>query len=258
MKLSACMIMRDAAADIADSLESVRDGADEIVVVDTGSRDESMEIARRYTDKVFSFEWGEDFAAARNFCLDRATGDWVIFLDSDEFLTRETRGNLRRLTEALDAQGIFRVMVRRENVDECNLPVDADGDFSLRLFRNDGKHRYRDPIHEFLDYSGEGEDPYAVLAPYDLMIHHRGYAPDRVAGKMERNSRMLDRMEAEGKEKLFLEYYRSGTYFYERDYGKTLASVEKVISSGRIPGEDAFGIWRLWLNALRKANSPEV
>ena len=252
MKISACVIMRDAAVDIADCLESVRDGVDEIVVVDTGSADDSVEIARRFTGKVFSFAWKEDFSAARNFCLDRAEGDWIVFLDSDEFLARGTRENLRRMVTAIDDQGFDKAMVYRENVDDCNLPVDMDGDFSLRIFRNGKERRYRDPIHEYLSYSGTGEDRGTVVSPDDLRILHRGYAPARVQGKFDRNARMLREMQTEGGQKTYMDYYFSGVYFREREYEKAAQCMERVIAEEKLPWEEPYSLWRLWLDALRK------
>ena len=94
MKLSACYIVKDAANALGKSLQSLRDSVDEIIVVDTGSVDASMETARQAGAKVYSYSWQDDFAAARNFALGKAGGDWIVFLDADEYLSPETADNL--------------------------------------------------------------------------------------------------------------------------------------------------------------------
>ena len=95
MKLSACYIVKDAAAVLKKSLESLKDNVDEIIVVDTGSVDASIEIAQQAGAKVYSYSWQDDFAAVRNFALGKAGGDWIVFLDADEYFNPETAGNLR-------------------------------------------------------------------------------------------------------------------------------------------------------------------
>ena len=88
MKISACYIVKNEAANLPRSLASLGDAWDELVVVDTGSTDETVAIATRAGARVLHYTWQDDFAAARNFALDHATGDWVIFLDADEYFAR--------------------------------------------------------------------------------------------------------------------------------------------------------------------------
>ncbi len=251
MKLSACMIMRDAEQDLPDALGSLAGNADEIVVVDTGSSDGSVEAARRYTDKVYSFPWQEDFAAARNYCMDRATGDWIFFLDSDEYLTRETRGNLRRLMAGIAAQGLDYAEVRRENVDENHERLPREGDFALRLFRRDPKRRYRDPIHEYLVCDGEEKPGKCMIPPRELCIHHKGYSPARIHEKYLRNVRILERMQERGEKKRFRDYYLAGLYFSEKEYAKALPHARRAVEEGDLPDYDSFTPWRIWFDCLK-------
>jgi len=258
MRLSACMIMRDAEKDLPDALGSLAGNVDEIVVVDTGSEDGSVGLARRYTDKVYSFPWQEDFAAARNFCMDKATGDWIFFLDSDEYVTEETRGNLRRIAESLDAQGYELVDVRRENVDENHVLLQRPGDFAMRLFRKDGNRRYCGPIHEYLACDGKPKS--GAVSPKDLCICHKGYSPSRVHGKYLRNVRMLEGMEARGQQHKFQDYYLAGLYFSEKEFEKALPHAQRAVETGALPEFDSFGSWRIWhacLEALEKSEAEQ-
>ena len=83
--ISVCVIAKNEADVLGRCLESVK-GLDEIVVVDTGSTDNTKEIAKRYTDNVYDFVWCDDFSKARNFAIEQCTSDWILILDADEYL----------------------------------------------------------------------------------------------------------------------------------------------------------------------------
>src|SRR5437660_1581456 len=89
-RLSVAMIVRSCAAELAATLRSVRDLADEIVVLDTGSTDGTREVASQCGARVFQQPWADDFAAARNACLAHASGEWVLWLDAGETLPAES------------------------------------------------------------------------------------------------------------------------------------------------------------------------
>lgn len=89
MKFSLCMIVRDEEDVLARCLSSAAGLFSEIVIVDTGSRDRTREIALRFTDKVYGFEWIDDFAAARNYAFSKATGDYLMWLDADDVIEGE-------------------------------------------------------------------------------------------------------------------------------------------------------------------------
>jgi glycosyltransferase involved in cell wall biosynthesis len=95
-RISAAMIVRDEEAVLEDCLRSIRDEVDEIVVTDTGSRDQSRDIAAGFGARVLERPWDDDFSAARNHSLDAVTGDWILYIDADERLDAPRRGTLRR------------------------------------------------------------------------------------------------------------------------------------------------------------------
>lgn len=106
-RISLCLIVKDEAAYLARAIESSRAAADEIIVVDTGSRDDSPAIARRLGAKVFHFRWRGNFSAARNFALEQAAGEWILFLDADEEFARGDAQKLREIVAATDVEGYF-------------------------------------------------------------------------------------------------------------------------------------------------------
>ena len=144
--ISMALIVRNAAATLDRCLSSLAGQVDEIVVVDTGSTDDTRAIARRYTDCVFDFPWVDDFSAARQFAFDQATGEWVGWQDADEVLVGA--GQLRGIVAGL-APDINQVQWR------TLLGRDAFGQPLLiywreRLVRNDGRHHWRGAVHENL------------------------------------------------------------------------------------------------------------
>ncbi len=100
LPVSVCMIAKNEDNHIEECLKRLRPCKFEVVVVDTGSVDRTIEIAQKYTDKVFHFSWCDDFSAARNFSIQQASNDWVLVIDCDEYLENV---NLAELEESLDA-----------------------------------------------------------------------------------------------------------------------------------------------------------
>ncbi len=103
--LSICMIVRDEEDTLARCLNCVKTLADEIIVVDTGSVDKTLEIARKFTKKIYRFKWNDDFSAARNYAFSKASCDFVMWLDADDVITDENA----ELIKALIKDGGFDV-----------------------------------------------------------------------------------------------------------------------------------------------------
>ena len=94
MKISAVYIAKNEANNIARSLDSIKEAVDELILVDTGSTDETVNIFKSYVGNVFYQEWQDDFSAPRNLALSKTTGDWIIVLDADESFSQDTRQNI--------------------------------------------------------------------------------------------------------------------------------------------------------------------
>src|SRR5690554_6641792 len=102
-KISLCMIVKNEEEVLAQCLDSVKDICDEIIIADTGSTDRTKEIAGKYTDKIYDFEWIDDFSAARNFAFSKATMDYILWLDADDVLLGEDQEKLKKLKKELTA-----------------------------------------------------------------------------------------------------------------------------------------------------------
>ncbi len=143
MKLSAALIVKNEKDHIRDVLSSLA-GVDEIVVVDTGSQDNTVELAQAFTDKVFTdYEWNDDFAAARNHARLKCTGDWILSIDADEILESGGIEKIRAIiAAATPAQWHFSVLMTAKGTGAIhNLP---------RIFRNDGSVEWLGIAHETL------------------------------------------------------------------------------------------------------------
>ena len=138
-RLSLCMIVRDEQANISKALDSLTGIVDEIIVVDTGSKDETKEIVRKFNAKIIDIDWEDDFSKARNAGLRHATGDYILCLDADEYIDPRERIKLALLKMTLpSARDVaFRVKIDMEDTDEemsaYRLPSTIQPDYPVRL-----------------------------------------------------------------------------------------------------------------------------
>ena len=140
------MIARDEEESIGRCLASVKSVADEIIVVDTGSKDKTVKIAREHGAQIIDFPWIDDFSAARNAGLEKAQGEWILFLDADEELVAE---DIPKLREALNQEAFpAHFMTLVSLTDEGDDKLEESTFPSLRLFKNLPEHRFTGQIHE--------------------------------------------------------------------------------------------------------------
>ena len=99
--LSLCMIIKDEELVLDRCLKSIYDAVDEIIIVDTGSTDNSKNICKNYTENIYDYIWNDDFSAARNFSFEKATKDYILWLDADEIIDEENKEKLLNLKQVL-------------------------------------------------------------------------------------------------------------------------------------------------------------
>ena len=208
--ISLCMITRNEEQFLPRCLRSVQGMVDEIVLVDTGSVDRTIGIAKSFAARIYHFEWIDDFSAARNFSLSKAIGDWIFSLDADEIISERDHIHLRNLTRATADRYTAYAMVTRNYTSNSNqfgwvansgryrgeeagsgwIPTEK-----VRLFPNHSRIRYEYPVHEMVEPSlhREGLEVQACSIP----IHHYGVLSEiNNFKKMQAYYRM-------GKDKLF-------------------------------------------------------
>jgi len=171
--LSLCMIARNEAKNLATCLESVRGVVDEIVLVDTGSTDETVAVAARYGARIFRFQWVDDFSAARNEAVKHARGEWILALDADEALTPDAGRKIRGLlTDTTHVAFLLNIRSPLKDSRGQSAVVNA----WPRLFRNRPQIRYEGRVHEQLSPSIARLG--GLVARTDIVIEHRGYHQD--------------------------------------------------------------------------------
>jgi glycosyltransferase involved in cell wall biosynthesis len=194
--LAAALIVKNEAAHLAACLASVRPVVDDIVVVDTGSTDETTAVATTNGARVFHFPWRDDFAAARNAGLDQCRTDWILYIDADERLAPVSRGQVEVLLR--DAREVaFRLLLR---------PVIGSTPYrEYRLWRNDPRIRFRSAIHEKVVPSihAVAAMDRRPIGRCDLLLEHVGYEGDQTR-KHLRNLPMLRRQVQSEPENLFV------------------------------------------------------
>ena len=196
MKITACSIVKNEEKNIARSIESYKDVVDEIIIVDTGSTDNTVDICRSLGATVLNYQWNNDFSAARNYALDNATGDWIIFLDADEwFVPKLQKSQFIKKIKEFDklADGLLVKICEYDNESD---KVIAD-ELVIRVFKNDPKIRFTGKIHEKI--TRVDDTKMRLINNSDLVIYHSGYSSNIIKQKSERNLKILYSIYNEGK-----------------------------------------------------------
>jgi tetratricopeptide (TPR) repeat protein len=205
------MIARNEERFLRSCLNSVKGLVNEIILVDTGSNDKTVDIAREFGAKIYYFQWCDDFAAARNCSIDKATGDWILVLDADEELDRKTIPEIKRKLTGTDngTAYFFKVI---NYLDENNDPGNSAEVRIIRLFPNREDVRYRRLIHEEIYSKKEGELKKTVC---NAIIYHHGYTETlhKERNKGDRNINLLLKS-IEKDPKSPFNYYNLGVSYY--------------------------------------------
>jgi len=243
MYISQCLIAKNEEKNIRYCLEHLKSVVDEQIVVDTGSTDRTVEIAEEMGAKVFHFEWINDFSAARNYAIDKAKGDWIIFLDCDEYFSEDSVPKLKRYmkmwTKDKNVDGIMCQMI---HIDKDKNSLTVANNISPRVFKNKKNLKYKNKIHEALSnsYKSNGRIN-AGDASNNLIIYHTGYDKEIVVekNKIERNISMIKSSIEENPEDAKMYFYLSNEYYRIDKYEDAIKSARESIIH-KIEGKDDF------------------
>jgi glycosyltransferase involved in cell wall biosynthesis len=226
--LSACLIVRNEENTLERCLKSLYGEVDEIVVVDTGSTDSTINIAKKFNAKIVKFEWNDNFSEARNISLNNTECDWIIFLDADEELVNSESKKLKTILNKsrFDAYNI-RIVNLLGNISTKN---ETSIGKSIRIFRNKPNYRFSGAIHEQIMNSLLTDN--AKISDLDAyQIKHYGYLKENRINKkkFERNVSLLQKEINRCPKDSFhlfnmgMEYYASENYkeaikYFKRSY----------------------------------------
>lgn len=187
--LSVCIITKNEENNLSKCLESIISIATETILIDTGSDDSTIEIARSYGCKIYSFDWNNDFSSARNFGIDMCTQEWILCIDADEILSYEDKNNLLSLiTTSHDKEAFYLKIVNLID----NIPINES--HHIRLFKNNKIYRYCGRLYEDIFNSIKENNPNSVFEVTNITLYHYGYDYNisDVNKKIERNISILE------------------------------------------------------------------
>ena len=264
MKISACYIVKNEEENLGKSLISLRNNENEIIVIDTGSTDATKCIAKKYGAKVYDFHWQDDFSAARNFALDIADGDWIIFIDADEsFVNSEGLAEYIKLADAYnDCEAILLPLININPDTGTDRAELISREYSLRIWRNNPSFRFHGCVHEMLlvEDSGILRPPKMINAHEKFTLHHTGYRNSLIMGKHEKYLTMLQReIKEKGEQPLSARYladcyFGLGNYELAAYYAKRAIFREKKLGIVTVAG--VYKLYRYWLESGKKLSYP--
>ncbi len=195
--ISLCMIVKNEESFLKDCLDSVKGVVNEIIIVDTGSEDSTVQIAEEAGAKVYNTVWKDDFSKARNLGISKANFSWILVLDADEKISAS---DIEELGKLITRKGVYGFRLnQRTYVENSNLTnaVSCKGEYSeeknypaylpqdvVRLFRNYSRIEYRDRVHEIVEHSMH--ENHLEIEDSQIPIHHYGkvIAPEKLQTKM--------------------------------------------------------------------------
>lgn len=225
--VSLCMIVKDEEETVLACLNSIKHLMDEMVVIDTGSVDRTIEVALSAGARVVNCPWSGNFSTARNFALDQANSDWILVLDADEVLEPVNPEEFYRLLAAPLVEGYYLHLNSYLGTGR-----ELTRDQVVRLFRNRPEYRFSGSIHEQVTASilkaGQGQG----LAVAPLTIHHYGYLEAQLLkkNKSERNISILVRELEHSPHNPFLLYCLGMEHYQREEVQQGLDCLEKALA----------------------------
>ena len=216
MKLSVCMIVKNEEEVLKRCLDCVKQFADEIIIVDTGSNDKTKEIAQKYTNKVYDFVWVDDFSSARNFSFSKATSPYVMWLDADDIIDGENIKKINLLKQNLGSQDV--VMLKYcMGFDSDNNPTFSY--YRERIFKMQKGVLWQGFVHECIA-------PFGKIERHDIVVVHNKIAPSNPKRNLNLYRKHLkDGAVFNARE----QYYFSKEYFYNGYYKTCIKNLKKYL-----------------------------
>ncbi|MBV7272252.1 TDP-N-acetylfucosamine:lipid II N-acetylfucosaminyltransferase [Clostridiaceae bacterium UIB06] len=229
-KLSICMMVKDEEKNLRRCLESLKLLIDkpytELIIVDTGSKDKTIDIAREYTEKLYFHPWNNNFGDMRNITISYAKGEWIFIMDADEELK-----NSQELLDLLNDDRINRfntIMLREKEAQRIVVPgntINAELFNTSRLFKNDGKFKYIGAVHN----QPISKNP--TFLAQDIILHHYGYDisdKELMEKKFKRTSELLKGEISKEPENVYYRYQLSVSYSMHGDKKEAWDEIQKA------------------------------
>lgn len=245
-KISLCMIVRDEKDTLERCLKSIVDCVDEIIIVDTGSVDKTKEIAEKFTDKIYDFQWIDDFSAARNFAFSKGTGDYLMWMDADDVFPEKEKQNFLNLKADLDKNPCDMVMM----LYDAGFDEEGKAAFSYyreRLLRNCSQAKWVGCVHEVVV-------PFGDVRYEEIHFEHR----KEKAEYSERNLMIYEKMLEQGRKFDAREWFYYGReLYYHGKYEKAAKVFQGFLADPNGWLENKLEASRFLSYSLAAAGKPE-
>lgn len=221
MKISVCLIVKNEEKVVERCLRSVTPFADEIIVADTGSDDKTKDIANKFTDKIYDFEWVYDFSAARNYAFSKAASDYLFWLDADDVIRGEDAAKINELKKEKTRADTYMF--------KYIAGIDSDGRpaftyYRERLMRNCKYARFKGFVHECVP-------PFGKIEYRDIAVIHKKEKPSPPKRNLEIFERNIDNgVILNARE----QYYYAKEYFYLGNYKRCTDELEKYLGMNNL------------------------
>ena len=216
-RISACLIVKDEEELLPKCLKSIKNAVDEIIIVDTGSIDNTVTIAKNFGAKVYYHSWNDSFSEARNHCLKYASGDWILQIDADEELEQ---ADIIKLKSAINNANYNAIAVAIHSTIKDNYHTF----YNIRIFRR-GKGFYRDIIHEQVVIEGN-------RLSTEIRFYHHGYNLDenKMKKKWQKTTRLLQKQIEQNKFNSFAWFNLIRNYRTQELFNDGIISGEKALT----------------------------
>ncbi|OAA83186.1 glycosyltransferase [Clostridium ljungdahlii] len=225
--LSLCMIVKNEEESLRNCLAKAASFVDEIIVVDTGSKDNTQSIALEFTDKVYNFKWCNDFSKARNFSISRASNDWILVLDADEFITdfnTEHVDKFANYSSNRNKVGRIRIINIIDSLSDNKKCMER-----VSRFFNKNYFHYEGIIHEQLTaLDGKAYKTDMI----DITVEHVGYTQEVLnkTDKLKRNIDLLEVAVKNNSQDPYFYFQLGKSYYMMKDYKASAFCFEKALS----------------------------
>ena len=231
--LSLCMIVKNEEKYLHDCLQSVCDIVDQIVIVDTGSEDKTIEIAKEFGAEIHHFDWVDDFSAARNESIKQATSEWILWLDADERLESLSKNEIQKILKPESKPVIYKVQIKSIVNDGENVRLSS----AHRLFTNKKGLHFTGKIHEQISISAAKLG--AEERQSNLILEHLGYDLDAEGQKKKdrRNLKLLKKSVQEDPQNAYAHFTLAQQYGLLKEWNKALKHYEIAERLGQLDTE---------------------
>ena len=250
LTISLCMIVKDEEEMLPGCLEPLRGVVDEMIVVDTGSSDRTVEIAESFGAKVVSFPWNGSFSDARNASIEAASGDWLIYLDADEHMEAQDARHLRALLGRTWREGFYLVETNYTGGSDAGSAVTH---MALRVWRNRPRYRFSGRIHEQKTHTMPTYLP-ERFETTRIRVRHYGYLNQRIVSKdkSRRNIQLLEQ-EAQESRTPFTDYNLGSEYLVLGDHAAARTHLDRSWEGLREQGLESVGYAPLLVSRVARA-----